>query len=40
MIGDTAGANVDLEMALTLNKRDDNANINYDLISTNLLAGS
>ena len=40
MIGDTAGANVDLEMALTLNKRDDNANINYNLISTNLLAGS
>ena len=40
MTGDTVGANVDLEMALTLNKKDGNAHINYDLISTNLLAGA
>lgn len=40
MIGDTAGANIDLEMALSLNQRDGNASINYDLISTNLIAGS
>ena len=40
MSGDTAGANVDLEMALSLNEKDGNASINYDLISTNLIAGS
>lgn len=40
MSGDTAGANVDLEMALSLNEKDGNASINYDLISTNLVAGS
>ena len=40
MTGDTAGASTDLEMALSLNKRDGNASINYDLISTNLVAGS
>jgi hypothetical protein len=40
MSGDTDGANVDLEMALSLNEKDGNANINYDLISTNLIAGS
>ena len=38
--GDTAGANVDLEMALSLNEKDGNASLNYDLISTNLIAGS
>ena len=38
--GDTAGAGIDLEMALSLNKRDSNASINYGLISTNLLAGN
>ena len=38
--GDTAGASVDLEMALSLNQKDGNASINYGLISTNLLAGS
>lgn len=40
MTGDTVGANVDLEMALSLNQRDGNASINYALISTNLIAGS
>lgn len=40
LAGDTAGASVDLEMALSLNKKDGNASINYDLISTNLVAGS
>jgi|TARA_B110000305_G_scaffold236870_1_gene299062 hypothetical protein len=40
MAGDGAGANVDLEMALSLNQKDSNASINYDLISTNLIAGS
>ena len=40
MTGDAAGANVDLEMALSLNEKDGNASINYDLISTNLIAGS
>lgn len=38
--GDTAGASIDLEMALSLNQRDGNASINYDLISTNLVAGN
>lgn len=38
--GDTAGASIDLEMALSLNQKDGNASINYDLISTNLVAGS
>ena len=38
--GDTAGASVDLEMALSLNHKDGNASINYGLISTNQLAGS
>lgn len=40
MSGDTAGANIDLETALSLNKKDGNANMNYDLISTTLVAGS
>lgn len=38
--GDTAGASSDLEMALSLNQKDGNASLNYDLISTNLIAGS
>lgn len=38
--GDTAGASIDLEMALSLNQKDGNASLNYDLISTNLIAGS
>jgi len=40
MAGDKLGASADLEIALSLNGKDDNARINYDLISTNLLAGS
>ena len=40
MSGDAAGANVDLETALSLNQKDSNASMNYDLISTNLVAGS
>ena len=39
MSGDTAGANTDLEMALSLNQKDGNASMNYDLISANLVAG-
>lgn len=40
MSGDTAGASSDLEIALSLNGKDDNAIVNYDLLSTNLIAGS
>ena len=40
MSGDAAGANLDLETALSLNEKDGNANLNYDLISTNLVAGN
>ncbi|MEX0963892.1 MAG: hypothetical protein WDZ52_07630 [Pseudohongiellaceae bacterium] len=40
MVGDTAGANSSLEIALLLNEKDGNANMNYNLISANLVAGS
>ncbi|GJM13219.1 MAG: hypothetical protein DHS20C12_16220 [Pseudohongiella sp.] len=37
MTGDTSGANIDLEKALSLNLYDGNASINYGLISSNLV---
>jgi len=40
MSGDVAGASIDLEIALSLNAKDGNASMNYDLLSTNLIAGS
>ncbi len=40
MAGDTAGASLDLETALSLNEKDGNASMNYNLISTNLVAGN
>ncbi len=40
MSGDAAGANIDLDTALSLNWRDVNASMNYDRISSTLVAGS
>ena len=39
MSGDSAGASVALETSLSLNQKDGNASMNYDLIKTNLVAG-
>ena len=39
LTGDTAGAGVALEASLSLNKKDDNASMNYDQIKTTLVAG-